>query len=98
MVYGGVVQYEPPQGSPPVSYANERVPLLFTDIDSQVRKFRFTSRPLPEPTNTKAFFGANALEKGNSEAEFPNYTDLWTPEAASVAKASAQTAQTPPTK
>lgn len=78
MIYGGIIQYEPGQTTPSV-YAAERVPLLFTDVDNQVRKFRFTSRPLPVPMNVKGHFGANALGKGNAEATFPNFTDLWAP-------------------
>lgn len=78
MIYGGIIQYEP-GATTPSAYAAERVPLLFTDVDNQVRKFRFTSRPLPVPLNVKAHFGANAFGKGNAAATFPNYTDIWAP-------------------
>lgn len=76
MIYGGIVQYETPIGSQAVTYARERVPLLFTDLDSQLRKFRFTSRPLPQPVNTKGFFAFNVLDKGDPLAEFPTYSDI----------------------
>lgn len=78
MIYGGIIQYEPGQTTP-TAYAAERVPLLFTDVDNQVRKFRFTARPLPVPLNVRGHFGANCFGHGNEEAKFPNFTDLWRP-------------------
>jgi Phage major capsid protein E len=91
MVYGGIIQYEPPRFGPPVTYASTRVPLLWTDIDNQLRRLRMTSRPLPVPMDVKGHFGANALGKGNPNATFPNFTDIWVPPTETSTPATAAT-------
>jgi hypothetical protein len=94
MIYGGIVQYEMPIGSQAVTYAQPRVPLLFTDLDSQLRKFRFTSRPLPQPVNTYGFFGFNCLDLGDPAATFPSYADVHALAANALAQ-KAEDAQAP---
>lgn len=74
MVYGGIGQLEP-SGAEMVHQA-ERVPLIITDVDNQVRKFRLSSRPLPVPINALGYAVANALGNGEDGPPEPSWPDI----------------------
>jgi hypothetical protein len=73
MLYGGISQYESENSGIATTYRGRRVPLIFTDIDSQVRKYRLSARPLPLPKNGRAWSLANVLAKGDASSKFPYY-------------------------
>lgn len=53
-VYGAVTQME--QGGQFVTYEGARVPKFWSNIESDSRMVRLTSRPIPLPTNVDAWF------------------------------------------